>query len=146
MQTQAFTRLSATSGPNGEDPTGFVEYLISPTVSDYGPVTCLAVSGNSATLNYESPFSLGGPIVTVQVVDDDPDTVVVLGIGRAATDCSPSSAPFVLPLTSGDIKVVDAPPPPTTRRQCRHGGWKRFGFKHKRQCIAFVNHARWGTG
>jgi hypothetical protein len=29
---------------------------------------------------------------------------------------------------------------PTTKQQCKHGGWKRFGFKNQGQCIRFVKH------
>ena len=32
---------------------------------------------------------------------------------------------------------------PTTKENCRHGGWREFGFTSKRQCIRFVKrHAR----
>jgi hypothetical protein len=27
---------------------------------------------------------------------------------------------------------------PTTKKQCKHGGWREFGFDSKRQCIRFV--------
>jgi hypothetical protein len=36
--------------------------------------------------------------------------------------------------------VVDAPPFPTAKNQCKNGGWKQFGFKNQGQCIRFVNH------
>jgi hypothetical protein len=42
------------------------------------------------------------------------------------------------PLSSGDITVVDAPPLPTAKAQCKNGGWKQFGFKNQGRCIAFV--------
>jgi hypothetical protein len=29
---------------------------------------------------------------------------------------------------------------PTTKQQCKHGGWKRFGFKNQGQCIRLVKH------
>jgi hypothetical protein len=128
--------LTATSGPSGENPIGAVR-LGAPSFSDFGPVTCLAVSGNSATLNFESQF-LVGQIVTVRVVDDNPDTISILVLGRAADDCSPPPAINVTPLTSGDIAVVDAQPPPTAIGQCRKSGWKQFGFKNQGQCVRFV--------
>ncbi len=33
-----------------------------------------------------------------------------------------------------------APKPvaPTTKEQCRHGGWREFGFESKRECIRLV--------
>jgi hypothetical protein len=33
-------------------------------------------------------------------------------------------------------------PRPAAKGECKHGGWKRFGFKNQGQCIAFVNHHR----
>jgi hypothetical protein len=129
--------LSATSGPSGENPTGEVRFGAS-SFSDFGPVTCLTASGNSATLNYESQFILTGQIVTVRVVDDNPDTISILVLGRAATDCSPPPAINVNPLTSGDITVVDAQPLPIAIRQCKKSGWKQFGFRSQGQCVRFV--------
>jgi hypothetical protein len=29
---------------------------------------------------------------------------------------------------------------PASKEECKHGGWKQFGFKNQGQCIAFVNH------
>jgi hypothetical protein len=131
--------LSATSGPNGENPTGEVRLNELQQIFDFGPVTCLNVSGNSATLNFVSNF-LFETILTVHVVDDSPDTFSLLLLGRAATDCSPPPEMNVFPLTSGDITVVDAQSLPTTKEQCKNDGWKQFGFNNQGQCIVFVNH------
>ena len=35
--------------------------------------------------------------------------------------------------------VPSAPPAPTSKDECKHGGWVAFGFKNQGQCIAFVN-------
>jgi hypothetical protein len=40
----------------------------------------------------------------------------------------------------GRAEVFDSPPPPTSNRQCMHGGFAQFGFRNEGQCIAFVNH------
>jgi hypothetical protein len=32
------------------------------------------------------------------------------------------------------------PPAPTTKNQCKKGGWRQFGFKNQGQCIRFVKH------
>jgi hypothetical protein len=132
-------KLSATSGPSGENPTGEISWVGSGIV-DHGPITCLAVSGNTAWFNYVSSF-LPGTIVTVQVVDDSPDTLTWFGvIGRAATDCSPPPGGLIAQwVRGGDITVVDSQPP-TTRGQCLNNGWKQLGFQNQGQCIAFVNH------
>ena len=103
---------------------------------DGGPITCLAVSGNTATFNYVSEFF--GSNVTVQVADDSPDTISILALGRAATDCSPPPETNVFQLTSVDVTVVDGQGP-TTKDQCMGDGWKQFGFANQGLCIAFVN-------
>jgi 6-phosphogluconolactonase len=52
---------------------------------------------------------------------------------------SPKSPPTV---TAGDgpVNVAVSPLPrgPTNKAQCRHGGWRKFGFKNQGQCIRFV--------
>jgi hypothetical protein len=132
--------LSATSGPNGENPTGEIRFNELQQIFDVGGITCLAVTGNSATFNYVSEF-LGGAIATIHLVDDSPDTLSVIAVGRAPSDCSPGPDAQVLHLTSGDITVVDAQPMPTSKEQCKNGGWRNFPqFKNQGQCIAFVNH------
>ena len=57
---------------------------------------------------------------------------------RSPTDCSP--VPGGLPLSSGRAVVVDAAPPPMTKKQCRKGGFAEFGFRNQGQCIKFVRH------
>ncbi len=135
--------LNATSGPSGENPTGEIRLNQGTSLPDSGPITCLAVSGNTATFNFLSSI-LVGDALTLQVVDDSPDTFSIITPigGRAPTDCSPPGpSEFVITyqVASGDFKVVDAQPPPTTKDQCKGGGWKQFGFKNQGQCIAFVN-------
>ena len=110
---------------------------------DPGPISCLAVSGNTATFNFLSSI-LAGSAVTLQVVDDSPDTFSIITPigGRAPTDCSPPGpGEFVITyqVASGDFKVVDAQPPPTTLGQCLNGGWRQFGFANQGLCLAFVS-------
>jgi hypothetical protein len=133
-------KLTATSGPSGENPTGEIAWTGTGVV-DHGPITCLAVSGNTASFNYVSSF-LHGQIATGQAVDDSPDTFSTFMVGRAATDCSPPTGVFIAQwVRGGDITVVDSQPP-TTRGQCLNDGWKQFGFKSQGQCIAFVSQKR----
>ncbi len=42
------------------------------------------------------------------------------------------------PARLGSVVVTDAQPFPTTKAQCKHGGWAQFGFKSHGQCIRFV--------
>ena len=115
-----------------------------------GPVTCLAVSGNTATLNFldqlgTAPFG----ITTVHVIDNGPPGLIDVDVfdaiptGRAPTDCSPLPPTGFgggLTQSGADITVVDAPPLPTSKDQCKSGGWRNYGtaFKNQDQCVAFV--------
>jgi hypothetical protein len=40
---------------------------------------------------------------------------------------------------TGDIVVADAPPFPTTKGQCKNGGWRNFpGFRNQGDCVSLV--------
>lgn len=43
----------------------------------------------------------------------------------------------------GEVEVdgTDVVLSPTTKEQCKDGGWRNFGFKNQGQCIKYVNHA-----
>jgi hypothetical protein len=58
---------------------------------------------------------------------------VVMRIGHDDIDLNESAN-----LATG----VGGPPPPTSKAQCKHGGWRNFGstFKNQGQCVRFVNH------
>jgi hypothetical protein len=139
--------LDATSGPSGENPSGQADFFFSnlPGVVDVfhmqGPVTCLAVQGGSATINIQGQSQSFRGIVTIQVVDGQPDLFDMPAVLRDPTDCSPAGFSTGLggPLIPGDIKVVDAQPTPTAKDQCKGGGWKQFGFANQGLCIAFVS-------
>jgi hypothetical protein len=144
VQAGDFTlfEINATSGPSGENPTGHTKFFqegVHGVGNLGGPVLCLGVRGNTATMNVESEL---GFLHTIQVVDGQPDTfdASLDTAPRGPTDCSPlAPTGFGAPLSSGDITVVDAPALPTTKGQCRDGGWSKFGFKNSGRCIAFVN-------
>ena len=59
----------------------------------------------------------------------------------AGAPCS-SSPGFAVDfsLVSGDLVVHDAQPFPTSKDQCKNGGWRNFGstFKNQGQCVSFV--------
>ena len=131
--------LTATSGPSGENPSGQVAFTVFGSLSLAGPVTCLAVDGNTATLNFQDQVG-GFGITTVQVTDNQPDFFDAVPTGRAPTDCSPLAATgFGGPVSGGDITVVDAPPLPTSKDQCKNGGWRTYGvFKNQGDCVSFV--------
>jgi hypothetical protein len=149
VQASGFTvfEINATSGPDGENPTGHTKFFQPEQIHGVGnlggPVLCLAVRGNTATMNVQSE-AFFQDLVTIQVVDAQPDTFdASLDVApRAPTDCSPlPPTGFGGPLSSGDISVIDAQPLPTTKDQCKHGGWHNFPqFKNQGQCIRFVTH------
>jgi hypothetical protein len=138
--------IDARSGPSGENPTGQVTFtFLDGQAYLSGPVTCLAVRDNVATMNFtedDSPFFVG--VVTVQVTDNGPSgSSDQLGGGlgvRSASDCTPIGVATSEPgLLAGDIVVVDAQPFPSSKEQCKNGGWRTFpGFKNEGDCVGFV--------
>jgi hypothetical protein len=133
-------QIDAHSGPSGENPTGSAQITPAEIGQPFGgPITCLAVTGNVATFNFEAlPASTS---VETFVATDSPagDQIAFVGPGRAPTDCSPVTNPPNQPLRSGDIVVVDAQPFPTSKDQCQNGGWQSYGvFKNQGDCVSFV--------
>jgi hypothetical protein len=138
--------VNITSGPSGENPTGSATIVFRGETFVSTSVLCLAVSGNTATFVISlAPNSLGAPFARATVVDNASagiaDTLAVAGHLAPAPDCSPETGfAGTESLIAGDIVVVDAPPLPTSKEQCKHGGWRNYGssFKNQGQCVAFV--------
>ena len=134
-------QIDATSGPSGENPSGQASFLAFAEIPIHGPVTCLAVNGNSAIIKIQSN---GFGLVTM-LVNDGPDTFDAFPFSSAPpSDCSPVP-PGGLGgvVSSGDITVVDTPSLPTSTDQCKDGGWRNFpDFRNQGQCVAFVLKAR----
>jgi hypothetical protein len=130
----ATIQITAQSGPSGEAPSGQV------TCGSFfsGPVTCLNVQGNVALLTTQTP-QFGA--VAIRVIDNGPagsDSVEAIP-GSGCPTPQPSYVNFGF---SGDAVVTDVQPPPplpTTKEQCKKGGYATFGFRNQGQCIAFVN-------
>lgn len=56
-----------------------------------------------------------------------------VGAGRRLSPKSPAM------VATGELPVaVAVTPVPTSKAQCKHGGWRRFGFKNQGRCIHFV--------
>jgi hypothetical protein len=136
------TTFDAHGGPSGEQPTGTVridvqfDYGTEPFAT--GQVTCLNVSGNRATIGAEFGFG-----VVFAVEDNDgagQDGLSLLTVGPPAPSVCPqvpSIAPS--PIFGGDITVHDAVPFPTSKEQCKIGGWRNFPqFSNQGQCVAAV--------
>jgi hypothetical protein len=125
------------SGPSGENPTGQVTFRFAGDGSVFftGPVTCLAVDGNFAILNVDTPqFHAVGLEVT-----DSPSGDFIRAIPTGVSRCSPIGLAVDFPVTSGDVVVVDAPRLPTSKGQCKNGAWRTYGvFKNQGDCVSFV--------
>ena len=87
------------------------------------------------------------PYVLVKAVDNGPGGtdafIATVGIGfpfATAPDCTrPFPEVVPMPLVTGDIIVHDAPPLPTSKEQCKNGGWRNFPeFENQGECVSFV--------
>jgi DNA-binding beta-propeller fold protein YncE len=86
----------------------------------------------------------GGSVYVANAESFGNDTVSQYDVGADGA-LSPKNPPTVATGNSaGGVAVSPLPRVPTIKGQCRHGGWKQFGFKNQGRCIAFVNHGARG--
>jgi hypothetical protein len=135
---ETFTfQFDAHSGPSGENPSGQVTFRFASTGAVFfaGPVTCLEVSGKFAILSVaSSQFNAVGLEVT-----DSPSGDLIRAIPTGVSTCAPLGFALDFPVISGDVAVVDAPALPTSKNQCKNGGWRTFKvFKNQGDCVGFV--------
>jgi hypothetical protein len=135
--------IDVRSGPRGENPTGRVLFITIGTTIDTPP-TCLAVypppavgAGAFAVINIVD----AGAVSTFQVTEtpSNPGSGLLEAArtNRAPTDCSELISPQVS--IFGQLVIVDAAPLPTSKDQCKNGGWRDFGiFKDQGDCVSFV--------
>jgi hypothetical protein len=127
--------------------------------------TCLSVTGRVAiigVMGVHSHFGATGFVVPiaglVRVVDaggvnsgaDTVETAFTLGSEldpplEGPTTCSSFPGPFPTGLFPdftnqvGDVVVTDTRALPTTKDQCKNGGWRAFSvFKNQGDCVSFV--------
>jgi hypothetical protein len=136
--------IDVRSGPNGQNSTGQASFRSGVIGPIDGPATCLVVSGNVGVFNLQTP-QFG--VVTFEITDNagsgQPDTIegraTGLNEGRQPTDCSPLPNGLSEIVVEGDVAVVDAAPLPTSKDQCKKGGWRNYpGFKNQGDCVSFV--------
>jgi hypothetical protein len=131
------------SGPSGENPGGTVTLNVRLAGTLVGEVTCLNVNGNQAAMVFRFP-SRDNPVGGVaEVQDNDGAGQDTATIGFVfVQDPLPTTCPIVGvggPIPGGDITVVDAPPLPTSKDQCKNGGWETYGvFKNQGDCVSYV--------
>jgi hypothetical protein len=140
--TVALFTIDTHSGPSGESPSGEVR-VEADGGSTTGSVTCLNVAGNRATIGVEFDPTIGSGFFFVEDNDgagQDRFTGVASPTGEPPAVCPENPSTPLSPISSGDITVHDAVPRPTSKEQCKNGGWRNFGtaFKNQGECVAFV--------
>jgi hypothetical protein len=150
--------IAAQSGSAGQNPSGSVSFTVFPIGFNIaGSVTCMSVTGPDlgggapgaptvAVLNFFSPSGLFPGVNTAELVDNGgngADIISVVPTGRAPGDCSLLSVSLFdegkTVLTNGRAVVFDARLVPTSKDQCKDGGWRDFPqFKNQGDCVSFV--------
>ena len=158
-------RPDAHSGPAGENPSGSVDLVINggtpgslSTIET--AVTCLSVRGHVAVIGVsgtryrtyqgtEVPTAGlirvtdgGGPASGADTFElDTHDGDLFDPPIPGPTDCSSFPTGIQAGVNEvGDLTIIDAPSLPTSKDQCKNGGWRNYGttFKNQGQCVAFV--------
>ena len=163
------TRLTANarSGPSGEVPAGTMtndERVVGAGIHDETQVTCLSVSDHVAVIGVTGTRSITLTVGTISVSvaglirvsdgggpDSGLDTYeLALEQGPLVppppppplpgpTDCSAFPGGELFHNERGDLVVTDAPPAPTSKDQCKNGGWRTYGvFNNQGACVRFV--------
>jgi hypothetical protein len=145
--------FNAVSDAGGANPSGQVSYFLGagPTSGESvsATVVCLSVSGNAAVIGFQGtsvrPLQPPVPVVGELVVADNgpADSLVdTVGLSERATGVANCAAPGPISLerpVAGDV-IVHPPAVPTSKDQCKNGGWRNFGstFKNQGDCVSFV--------
>jgi hypothetical protein len=92
-------------------------------------------------VNFGGPGPPSGFVA--QVVDGQPDTFALAdrspSIPVGPQECSAPWSFTAIPVVSGNIVVTDAQPRPSSKDQCKNGGWRTFGvFKDQGDCVSYV--------
>jgi hypothetical protein len=161
----AEVRVDAASGPSSENPRGTVQ---AGSTGPFGPywdwhVTCLNVQGNTViagitgtvTTNFD-PTVIRPSAGLLRIVDGGGEDSQLDTVEWATTEGEDGDPPIPGPTTcsefpadygpiigpnvneDGNVVVTDAPPLPTSTRQCANDGWRTYRFENRAQCDAFV--------
>jgi hypothetical protein len=123
--------VNAQSGPSGENPTG----QLTCGIFFGGTVTCLNVSGNVALLTVgDGPFA---PLA-IRIIDNGASGDVAGAFPASGPSCQSPLPGYADIDVAGDLVVVDAPVLPTSKEQCKNGGYTSFQFKNQGECVAFI--------
>ena len=131
--------INVRSGPSGEDPVGSLQLLI-----PFDDPTCLAIrSGggqvaDEAVINFRNTLTGARVLVRIAGGTSGPRQIW-LSTASSASDCSFVPPISVADVIEGSISIFDALPLPTTKDQCKNGGWQTYGiFKNQGDCVSFV--------
>ncbi len=58
--------------------------------------------------------------------------------GSASGSVDSNCESFTMPAGSFVVDTPEEPTNPTTKEECKKGGWEDFGFKNQGQCVRFV--------
>jgi hypothetical protein len=144
------------SGPNGEAAGGTVDFATGERLGlfiEFGTVSCLAVTGNRASIGVDFVDFIGGVRSAVLYVEDlggegqDKIGIQNLAAGVSAPSVCPAVRPSSIPLqptypfehADWHIIVTDTVVRPTAKDECKNGGWRTYGvFKNQGDCVSFV--------
>jgi hypothetical protein len=131
--------------PDGDGKGGNLLYTIHDAqATNFIPARNVALSdgGSTVTLNLSgvSVYAPPGTRVTIgnMIVTNPPEpSTYTLDVSTSKDTEPATSAPYtILPA------LVGGPPPvpegPTSKEQCKKGGYEEFGFKNQGRCVAFV--------
>jgi hypothetical protein len=133
--------IDAHSGPSGENPGG--TFVAAPNSNGATPysVVCLKVTGKTAVIGVDQVSGDFNAFLRVEDAAVDTLAVAFWSFPLSAGSCGLPGLPFSAPETvlAGDIVVTDTSPVPTSKDQCKNGGWRTFpGFKNQGDCVSFV--------
>ena len=146
------------SGSSGEDPTGTVSFGTGERIgADFqiGPVTCLAVHGNRATIgvNFGSGSFMPPRAAIIFLEDNGGEGEDRIAVQDLPPDGAPTTCPADLstglaygptyPVSGPDWHVIvtdTQPPAPTSKDKCKNNGWRNYGdlFRTQGDCVSFV--------
>jgi hypothetical protein len=164
-----FTALTANarSSGTGQAPSGTMawnERIPGDFVVYTAQVTCLSVSGNAAIVGVggtrtSTRFGFSVPVAGLIRVTDGGSTPgrdtfeFDISLGPLPPPTPPPPLPGPTECTNfpsgrlaftneeGDLVVTDAQAFPTTKDQCKNGGWRNYGvFTNQGDCVRFVRH------
>jgi hypothetical protein len=113
-------------------------------VTGFAPNSDVTGSLDIAPINPDGSLAPAGGFEATVTADANGNYVNQMGIQGQPAAFTLTIDNFPGGSQSKSIRVTCDPPQqrakphPTRVRQCRHGGFKRFGFKTSRRCVAYV--------